>query len=158
MSRWRVGFVLAASLLVVPQVYAQSQRDGGIIPPVLRRHLPSQPQEHAIIPFGAGEAALPMAALHSLDRLAAQLHAEPRARVILYGFADPEEYTDETAGRRLALQRAEAARDYLLLKGLAVQGARLESVLPPASYNPPLKSALPRPASYVRASLLSWDE
>ena len=158
MSRWWVGSVLVASLLAASSVHAQVGRDGAIIPPVLRRHLPSQPQEQAIIPFGAGEAALPSAAIRALDKLAALMRAQPRSRVILYGFADPQEYTDEAAGRRLALHRAEAARDYLLLTGLTLQGARLEAILPPATYNPPLASGLRRPASYVMASLLPWSD
>lgn len=128
------------------------------MPPVLRRHQPSQPTEQHIMPFRSGEAVLPPEAIRSLDRLAERMRVQPMARVILYGFADPGEYTDEAAGRRLALRRAEAARDYLLLKGLAVQGTRLEAVLPPVSYNPPLKSNLPRPANYVMGTLLPWDE
>lgn len=128
------------------------------MPPVLRRHQPSQPTEQHIMPFRSGEAVLPPEAIRSLDRLTDLMRSQPKAQVLLYGFADPGEYTDEPAGRRLALRRAEAARDYLLLKGLAVQGARLEAVLPPASYNPPLKSNLPRPASYVKATLLPWNE
>jgi outer membrane protein OmpA-like peptidoglycan-associated protein len=158
MSRWWVGLALAVSLLAVSSTHAQTGRDGGIIPPVFRRQLPSQPQEQEIIPFGAGEAALPAAALHSLDKLAARMRAQPRARVILYGFADPQEYTDESYGRQLALRRAEAARDYLLLNGIILQRARLEAVLPPETYNPPLASGLRRPASYVMASLLPWTD
>lgn len=158
MRQWLICPALAAGLLAAFPLQAQTGSDGGIIPPVLRRPLPSRPAAEQIVPYGAGEAALPAEAIRSLDRIADRMRVQPRARVVLYGFADPTEYADAAAGRVLALRRAEAARDYLLLKGLAMQGMQLEIILPSADYRPPPGSALSRPASYVKASIIPWAE
>ncbi len=65
--------------------------------------------------FSVGSARADNVCKRVLDDIALRLQNDPRARVVLVGYADPA----ERRAARLAQQRAEAARRYLVERGIA---------------------------------------
>ncbi len=65
--------------------------------------------------FNAGSARADNVCKRVLDDVALRLQNDPRARVVLVGYADPA----ERRAAQLATQRAEAARRYLVERGIA---------------------------------------
>jgi len=77
---------------------------------------PSRPERMQIRFAGSGTR-LDSADRGQLDRLAAYLAARPGARLEVRAFAEPRE-DSLIAGRRVALKRAVAIRDYLVAQGV----------------------------------------
>lgn len=143
------GLVFTANCLA-----ADIRADGPYQRPVLRKQYPTMSPDVERILFEAGESLLTSDAIRSLDLQVASILAQPKAPVTIYGFAD----ADEGGGEILARRRAETVRDYLLAKGLKLYRLKLEVILPPASYNPPLTGGWPRPTRYTITRLSPWDE
>lgn len=122
--------------------------------PVLRKQYPTMSPDAERILFESGESLLTSDAIRSLDLQVASIRSQPKAPVTIYGFAD----ADERGGESLARRRAETVRDYLLAKGLKLNRLKLEVILPPAGYNPPLTGGWPRPTRYTITRLSPWDE
>jgi outer membrane protein OmpA-like peptidoglycan-associated protein len=70
--------------------------------------------------FAPGRSALKPSATPWLDRIAAALRGLPRGDVQIIGDPDPQS-RDDPKSRALALDRAEAARDWLVARGLPAQ-------------------------------------
>ncbi|PJI44348.1 OmpA family protein [Ferrovibrio sp.] len=160
---WAFGFALliatATGLVFVADCLAADsvRGDSPYQRPILRKQYPAMAREAERIQFEPGESLLTLAATRILDRQVAGIRAQPKAPVTIYGFADVEEGEGQVA-ERLARRRAETVRDYLLAKGLNLYRLKLEIILPPASYNPPLASGWSRPTRYTITRLSSWDE
>jgi hypothetical protein len=162
---WAVGLTLviaiATSLLFVADCLAADSTirrgDSPFQRPVVRKHYPAMARDAERIQFEAGESLLTPAAIQILDRQVASIRAQPKAPVTIYGFADVDEGEGQVA-ESLARRRAETVRDYLLAKDLNLYRLKLETVLPSASYTPPLTSGWPRPTRYTLTRLSPWDE
>jgi len=91
--------------------------------PVTVQNPPPTPQASKIneCPFGQGSAVVNNVCKRVLDDLAVRLQAEPKAKAVLVGFAEPK----ERAGTKLAAERAENARKYLAQKK-GVDAARVD--------------------------------
>ena len=91
--------------------------------PITVQSPPPPPQASKIneCPFAPASAVANNVCKRVLDDLAVRLQAEPKAKCVLVGFADPK----ERGASKLAAQRAENARKYLGQKS-GVDAARVE--------------------------------
>jgi outer membrane protein OmpA-like peptidoglycan-associated protein len=125
---------------------------------IVKQERISLPAEHASVRFAPNDSTLSAEAAAILDIQAEILRGLPRAPVWIYGYADPEEAPLPVEAGKLARQRAEAVRDYLLAQGAELKAHRIFAAVAERKTNPSLMSKIERPARYATTFMLPWAE
>jgi outer membrane protein OmpA-like peptidoglycan-associated protein len=134
-GRWRVYDVIVDGISVVENYRAQFARLARLSSyaeavAALRRvagvgTAEAAPPTEVVAYFASGQAELDTEARAGLDRLAARLAADERARILLESYADARGAT--RGNDALAERRAAAVRRYLIGRG--ADGARIETIV-----------------------------
>lgn len=118
----RLGITLIAILLVVALGSPASAQARWV------ERLNPIPREDLTIYFASGSASLTEEAKAIIDRQAKTLLAYPNDKAIVYGEADPSEAGSRQAAWDLGLERALAAMNYLIARGVPANRLRPDSL------------------------------
>lgn len=126
-------------------------------PPVLMKQQVQLPPELRKVKFAPNDTALSSEAVHILDQQARFLLQYPKAMIWLFGSSHDGEDLQELHQSRLARQRAEVTRDYLVAKGVPEKQLNIRVITRAAPMVVPGHATIAeKPEAYAITYLSPW--